>query len=161
MSRLQVRPREPRDQDWTSRLLEEHWGSTLVVTRGRIVDASLLPGFVAVLDGRPAGLVTYEINGNECELVTLNSVTERVGVGAALIRVVEQVAREADCRRLFLITTNDNTPALRFYQRRGFHLIALYPNALDESRKLKPQIPLVGLDGIPLRDELVLELVLQ
>ena len=55
-----------------------------------------------------------------------------------------------------LITTNDNVDALRFYQRRGFVLTELRPGAVDESRRMKPQIPLVGAYGIPIRDELVL-----
>jgi hypothetical protein len=59
-----------------------------------------------------------------------------------------------------LITTNDNVAALRFYQKRGFTLAALHKNALEQSRRLKPQIPLLGLDGIPLRDEIELEIFL-
>ncbi len=78
-----------------------------------------------------------------------------------LIEAVKQAAVSAGCRRLWLITTNDNLHALRFYQKRGFRLVAVYPNALEESRRLKPEIPLVGLDGIPLRDELELELALE
>jgi len=54
--------------------------------------------------------------------------------------------------------TNDNTHALRFYQKQGFHLHALRVNALAESRKLKPEIPEVGNDGIPLRDEIELSM---
>jgi Acetyltransferase (GNAT) family len=68
--------------------------------------------------------------------------------------------REAGCRRVWLITTNDNLRALRFYQRRGFRLVAVHPDALARSRELKPSIPEIGLDGIPLRDELELELLL-
>ena len=37
--------------------------------------------------------------------------------------------------------------------------MAVHPNALARSRELKPSIPEIGLDGIPLRDELELELV--
>jgi hypothetical protein len=65
-----------------------------------------------------------------------------------------------DVRDDELITTNDNTHALRFYQRRGLQLAALHRNAIEESRRLKPEIPQHGADGIPLRDELELELVL-
>ncbi len=60
--------------------------------------------------------------------------------------------------RLVVVTTNDNLNALRFYQKRGFILVQLRPNALARSRQLKPQIPLVGMDGIPLRDEIELEM---
>ncbi len=50
--------------------------------------------------------------------------------------------------------------ALRFYQKRGFVLVAIHRDALDISRKLKPEIPLIGNDGIPLRDEIELEMIL-
>jgi hypothetical protein len=67
------------------------------------------------------------------------------------------VAAAAGATRLVLTTTNDNVDALRFYQRRGFRLIALRPGELHHSRKLKPEIPLTGNYGIPLTDELELE----
>ena len=50
--------------------------------------------------------------------------------------------------------------ALGFYQKRGFRLVAVHPGAVNESRKLKPEIPLIGNDGIPIRDEIELEIVL-
>jgi ribosomal protein S18 acetylase RimI-like enzyme len=80
------------------------------------------------------------------------------GVGSALLQLVDQVATEQGCRRLWLITTNDNVDALRFYQRRGFRLAALHRGAVDDCRaRLKPEIPTVGDYGIPLRDELELD----
>ena len=85
---------------------------------------------------------------------------EGIGVGSALVSTLEDAARAAGCRRLWLITTNDNLEALRFYQRRGFVLAALHPGAIEASRRLKPVIPLVGHDGIPIRDELELERLL-
>ena len=68
-----------------------------------------------------------------------------------------RAARAGQCTRLWLITTNDNLRALRFYQRRGFRLAALHRDALETSRRLKPSISEIGFHGIPLRDELELE----
>src|SRR5207253_5074073 len=118
------------------------------------------PGFGAWDGERLVGLATYRIGGGACELATLNSRVEGLGVGSALITAVREVAVSAGCARLWLITTNDNTRALRFYQKRGFRLAALYPNQLEKSRLLKPEIPLAGWDGIPLRDEIELETTL-
>ncbi len=106
----------------------------------------------------PTGLVTYRLEAVECEIVTIDSLIEGIGIGTALIDTVKAAAVAAKCERLWLITTNDNVKALRFYQRRGFALVAVYRNALEESRRLKPEIPLVGMHGIPLRDEIELEL---
>jgi hypothetical protein len=121
---------------------------------------SELPGFVALREGRRTGLVTYRIDGAECEIVTLDSLEGRLGIGTALLEAAVAAARDAGCRRAWLVTTNDNLDALRFYQKRGFALTALYPGALVQSRSLKPQIPLVGQHGIPLRDEIELEMQL-
>jgi ribosomal protein S18 acetylase RimI-like enzyme len=119
-----------------------------------------LPGFVATLDGRPAGLATYVMEDGSCELVTIDSLVEGRGVGTALVDAVAAAARRAGCTRLWLVTTNDNLEALRFYQRRGFVLTALHRDAVVESRRLKPQISERGAAGIPIRDELELELEL-
>ncbi len=58
------------------------------------------------------------------------------------------------------MTTNDNTPALRFYQRRDFDLVSIHRNAVKEARKLKPEIPDVGMDGINIRHEIEMEYLL-
>ena len=160
MGGIEVRQLGDAHRSWANRLLEERWGSTKVVSRGQVHDAVALPGFVALRGREPVGLLIYTIEGGECEIVTLNSTIEGLGVGSALIDAVRDAALAAGCSRLWLITTNDNTHALRFYQKRGFVLAALHRNAIEGSRQLKPQIPLVGIDGIPLRDELELEMML-
>jgi ribosomal protein S18 acetylase RimI-like enzyme len=105
-------------------------------------------------------LLTYRIEGFDCEIVTIDSTVEGVGIGSALIETVKKKAKAKGCKRLWLITTNDNLTTLAFYQKRGFHLTALYPDALEASRKLKPQISMKAAKGIPIRDDLELELEL-
>lgn len=161
MKIFQISPLNKGDRDWVVRLLKEHWGSTKVVTRGKIHFAEELPGFIAIQGNKPVGLVTYKIDADECEIVTLNSLIERAGVGSDLLNAVRNIAALAKCRRLLLITTNDNIAALHFYQKRGFSLVAVHRNELEQSRKLKPEIPYIGNDGIPLRDEIELELLLE
>jgi ribosomal protein S18 acetylase RimI-like enzyme len=160
MAALSTRPLHTDDHSWVTCLLEEHWGSVRSVSRGQVHRADRLPGFVAEIDGQRVGLVTFEIAGEQCEVVTLNSLREQMGIGTALLDAVREVASDAGCRRLWLITTNDNLAALGFYQKRGWRLVAIHRDALDESRRLKPEIGHVGIDGIPLRDEIELELPL-
>jgi GNAT superfamily N-acetyltransferase len=155
-----IQPYETSFQPWAADLLTEEWGSNLVVSRGQIHDALRLPGFVAVLENTPVGLVTYRLGEGECELITINALRSGLGIGTALLGAVKEVAIGVGCRRLWLVTTNDNVDALRFYQVRGFQLVALHRNALESSRRLKPEIPAVGQHGIPLRDEIELELIL-
>jgi len=154
---LALRPVEPRDRTWIERLV----GASRVASCGRLLQLAELDGVVAEREGEPIGAATYRIDGDECELVTLHSRVEGAGAGSALIEAVAEIARAAACRRLFLITTNDNTKALRFYQRRGLRLAALRPGAVDEARRtLKPEIAALGNDDIPIRDELELALEL-
>lgn len=90
--------------------------------------------------------------------MTLDSLRLNVGAVTELIAAVRQTAVQAGCRRLWVITTNDNTAALRFYQKRGFCPAALHRDAVARSRQIKPAIPLIGNDGIPIRDEIELEI---
>jgi GNAT superfamily N-acetyltransferase len=160
MKSFQVRPLVEDDKSKVTSLLTEHWGSARSVSRGRVYQADELPGFMAIIKDKPAGLITYNIDGKECEITTLNSLVERIGIGSALIDAVKNIAIKAGCKRLWLITTNDNTAALRFWQRRGFSLVAIYRNAIAQDRLLKPEIPLTGNDGIPIKDEIELEMML-
>ena len=124
-------------------------------------DISAQEGFVAVRDGLSVGLLTYNIIGDECEITLMQSMREGIGVGSALISVMKDAAIQEGCKRLWLITTNDNLHALGFYQKRGFTLAAVYPDALARSRELKPGIPMTGMNGILLRDEIELEIALE
>jgi len=119
-----------------------------------------LPGFAAFEGDECVGLVAYEVDGESCEVVTIDALREGVGVGTALLEAVEGAARAAGCRRVQLLTTNNNLRALAFYQKRGFRLVGLRPGAIDEARKLKPSIPEIDSAGLPIRDELHLELSL-
>jgi DNA-3-methyladenine glycosylase I len=152
-----VRPLEPNDRSWLTGFMTERWGVPLAAGGGRLHRLDDLPGFAAVsADGTVAGVVTYLIEADVCEVVSIDAVVQREGIGTALLEAACEAAVAAGCRRVQLITTNDNVDALRFYQRRGFALTELRRDAVDESRRLKPQIPLVGAHGIPIRDELVL-----
>jgi GNAT superfamily N-acetyltransferase len=138
-----------------------HWGGTTMVSRGKLYEAREFPGFFAMEGDDIVGLVTYRVEVDECEVMSLDSLKAGACIGSALMAVVKEKAIAMNCRRLWLITTNDNMNAMRFYQKRGFVLVAVHRNALEESRKLKPEIPMVGFDGIPLRDEIELEMMLE
>lgn len=160
MSELIIRPLLIEDRAWIESFITRHWGSVNLVSRGSLYQADELPGFIAILENEPVGLITYHIAGHDCEIISINSLVENIGIGTSLINLVKQIAKSANCRRLWLITTNDNLPALRYYQKRGFRLVAIHKNAIDFSRKLKPEIPKLGLEGIPIMDEIELEMLL-
>lgn len=138
----------------------QHWGGEEMVTRGNIYRPEQLEGFVVEENDQWMGLLTFFIKDNECEVTSLDSLHDGHGIGTMLLKNVIEEAREKDCRRIFLITTNDNLNALGFYQKRGFELVAVHRGAVNESRKIKPGIPLIGANNIPLRDEIELEIIL-
>jgi ribosomal protein S18 acetylase RimI-like enzyme len=153
-----VRQVDDADRAWVAEMLAQRWGSTYVVSRGRRHDASGLAGMLAEIDGERLGLATYRIEGDEVEVVTMDALVEGRGIGAALLRAVAEFAGTGGCRRLWLVTTNDNLDALRFYQRHGLRLVAVHRSAVDQARVVKPQIPEVGALGIAVHDEIELEL---
>ncbi|MBN2084049.1 MAG: GNAT family N-acetyltransferase [Anaerolineales bacterium] len=159
MTEYTIRPVTVEDKPWIRQLMREHWAAEFIVVRGGEYRPAELPGFLAEIGAAKAGLITHRIEGDSCEIMTLDSLSPGRGIGGALIEAVRSAARMAGCRRLFVVTTNNNLHALRFYQRRGFVLSALRPNAVAESRKHKP-IPLLDENGISIRDEIELEMML-
>jgi len=119
MQKIQVKPLQNDDGDWVAALLKDRWGCTRIVSRGRVHEADTLPGFVATQEGERVGLLTYSVDGKECEIVTIDSLAGGKRIGSALLEA-----------------------------------------ARSQSRRLKPGIPLIGKDGIPLRDEIELEILL-
>jgi ribosomal protein S18 acetylase RimI-like enzyme len=162
MESVSVRPLTLEDRAWAERFVTERWGAPVVVVHGAVYRVDEAPGFVVISgEGERVGLVTYYLADDACEIVSLDSTRPGVGVGTALVDAVGAAARRLGCRRVWLITTNDNLHALRFYQKRGFVLVAVHRDAVAAARALKPEIPLIGDDGIPIRDEIELELTLE
>jgi ribosomal protein S18 acetylase RimI-like enzyme len=156
----EVRSLRPDDAAWAEAVERDAWNGDVVVRRGEAVALRTLPGLVAWCDGRRAGMARYAVRGDACELVALLALEEGRGVGRALMAGVRDIAVAAGCRALWVITTNDNTRALRLYQRFGFDLVALHRGAVDAARRVKPSISEVGADGIPMHHELELRLAL-
>ena len=151
----------PADLPRLRQFLTEHWGGEEIIARGNIYRPEQLDGFVVEDENEWLGLVTFFIRDDECEVTSLDSLREGKGIGTQLIEKAIEEARAGICKRLFLITTNDNLHALGFYQKRGFEIVTVYRGAVNESRKRKLGIPLVGMNGIPLRDEIELEMMLK
>jgi GNAT superfamily N-acetyltransferase len=139
------------------RALIDLMAGTSVAGHGELIDALELPVLIAWIGDEPVGHVTYRADTSGWEVVTIAATRPAAGAAGALLDTVLAAARQAGAARVWLITTNDNTGALRFYQRRGFDLIRLDRDAVTRSRRdLKPAIPTHN-DGIPVRHELVLE----
>jgi N-acetylglutamate synthase-like GNAT family acetyltransferase len=148
-----IRQIRKSDQSWIENLFIQKWASTKIVTRGRIHQAEELPGFIAWQKDQRLGLITYRIENKECEVISLNSLKPGLGIGKTLLSAVIKEARKQHCSRIWLITTNDNLNAQEFYEHLGWKLVKIHKKAINKSRKLKPEIPLLGCDDIPIKDE--------
>lgn len=140
---------------------KKSWGDDFLVVQGKVYRPDFLDGFLALDGNEIIGLITYSFTDDGCEIISVDSVREDQGIGTALIEKVIGKARERKCKRVFLITTNDNLHALGFYQKRGFEMSRIHRGAVNESRKIKPNIPLLGANKIPMRDEIELELLIK
>ena len=136
---------------------KKHWGDDFMVTRGEIIRPDMVRGIVARVGEQMVALLTYRIVDRSMEITSLDSDMPGRGIGSSLLAQAEHSALAHICLRVWLITTNDNLEALAFYQRRGYQLTAVYPDAVEETRKYKPQIPEYAFNEIPIRDELLLE----
>lgn len=153
-------PIQKSDREEIACFVEKHWRSRVVMSRGRAFYPHEEEGFVERHNGQIVGLLTFRVDDDGMELLTLNSVLEGSGIGTSLMLHAINTARVRGCGRVWLTTTNDNLRAIGFYQRLGFRLIAVNVGAVDEARKIKPQIPEIGQNGVPIHDELVMELVI-
>lgn len=152
-----VRPIEPGDRERVRDFIAQRWKSSIIVTRAREHDAADLPGFLVEDEGSLLGVITLNDERADCEVVTIDSAEWGRGVGSAVLDRAEQWAKDRGCDRMWLVTTNDNLRALYFYQRRGFRIVAVHRDAVMHSRELKPEIPEIAENGIPILDELELE----
>lgn len=153
-------PIRTENRQLVNAFIKAHWLSIEMIIRGEIVDMTQVEGIVAMNSGEIVGLITYTIRDLTCEIISLDSLQEGQGVGTTLVNQVISIAKEKRCDRVIVVTTNDNINAIRFYQKRGLDMVRLYHNALDVSRKLKPEIPLVGDNNIPLQHEIEFEIIM-
>ena len=138
----------------------EQWGSSEMEISSGIYECDTLNGFFLEEYGQIIGLITYWVQANEVEIISLDSLIEGKGIGSKLLEKVEDFAKQSNFKVVSLLTTNDNLNALKFYQKRGYRITEIIPNAVNEARNLKPSIPLMGSEGIPLHDELKLSKII-
>jgi ribosomal protein S18 acetylase RimI-like enzyme len=153
-------PISKQNREQINAFIEQHWFSTQMIIRGEIVDMTVIEGIAAMDGDEIVGLITYRICGKVFEITSLDSLQEGKGIGKALLDQVIAIAKDKDCQKVSLVTTNDNINAIRFYQKRGFDLVKVHLDAVMQSRILKPEIPLTGQNGIPIKHELEFELLL-
>ena len=154
----QIRPIDAALREKVQPILDKTWGSPYLAINGKLWDSRTMPGFAAINGEDALGYLLYEFHDCVCEIMVLESVAQNIGVASALIGQVKRTAKSSGVGRVIVQTSNDNTHAFRFYQRRGFTIREMRLGAMDAARQLKPSIPLIGEEGIPLRDEIEFEI---
>ena len=157
---MMIRPIDQTDRERIDAFIVRQWYTMQMVVHGKTFDLSSADGFYSCDGDEITGLITFRVIGKEMEILSLDSLHEHRGTGTALLNAATEKARDRGLERIMLITTNDNLPALRFYQKRGFDLVRIHRNMLEQARRIKPEIPLIGMDGIPLKHEIELEMIL-
>ncbi|WDU82105.1 GNAT family N-acetyltransferase [Caloramator sp. Dgby_cultured_2] len=98
--------------------IKREWGSDIILSKGKVHRIIELPWLIAVSEGEILGFLIYSIEKAECEIVLLESLVKNIGVGSKLLKELTSIAKK-ECQRIFLITTNDNIDAMKFYQKMG------------------------------------------
>jgi len=156
-----IKPAVKADFEWIKELYRQYWSGDICVSRGKVQKVDdFTGGFVAETSGQNTGFVTYTVTGPELEITGLVSLKEKSGAGSALVKAVIDLAKKQKLKKVCLVTTNDNLNGIGFWQKRGFKLVKVYPGSMEFVRKIKPALPLIGENGIALRDELELEMIL-
>ena len=141
--------------------IDEEWRRLLglpVVSLDREYRPTDVEGLVYRDDGGvPQGLVTWRVDGDGGEIVTVDAFEQGRHVGGRLLNGAEEELRRRGARGVTIMTTNDNLRAIAFYVRHGYRIVAVHLDAMERVRLLKPAVPETGQDGLPLRD--VIELV--
>ncbi len=158
MSRAEI---TDADREEVAEFVERHWFSRKVMSSGKAFYPHEEEGFLERADGKIVGLLTYHIESDAMEILTLNATLEHQGIGSSLFLNAIEKARRDNCRRVWLTITNDRLRVIGFYQRLGLRMVKINVGAVDEARKIKPQIPEIGERGVPIRDEIVMELKLK
>jgi GNAT superfamily N-acetyltransferase len=149
--------REATDEDRAAArgLFERDFGRTKVVAFGETLDIDEMPALVAELTDGLSGALAYRQHGEALHVVALatDPMWQRSGVGGYLVAEAEMFARRLGLHSVIVATTNDNLPALYFYQRRGYRITDLAPASMLAHTESERR----GFAGIPVRDEIRLE----
>lgn len=157
MSVIILQKKGTEHSDWVKKDILQTYGSDKILVHGQLFNPCDYPGIVASIKDENVGLLIYRFFGEECEILSVHSYIENMGIGTALIESIKHEAVQRNWKRVWLTVTNDNVKAIRFYQKRGFDMVKLHNHSVAEVRKMKPELPLIGMDGIPIKHEIEFE----
>ena len=154
---MEIKIADKEEKQVVKELFIKEWHSDLMVSRGYSHYVDNLDAIIVKEEDELVGILTYHFTNDEIELVSLDSFDGGKGIGTKLLDFAIHYFKTLAPKRIWLITSNDNCHAMRFYQKRGWKMVNIYINAIEGARKIKPEIPLIGYDGIPILHEIEFE----
>lgn len=152
------RTRTDAERKAIGKMVEQFWGEAEQMTFDKTFDVAELPAYVARADGAVVGFLSFAEH-NDALIVVALGVEPRhqgFGVGRSLIQEAEREVKRMGKKELLVSTSNDDLPALAFYQSVGFQIYEVKPNIIAQ----KHGKILSGIGGLPIRDEIRLRKLL-
>ena len=140
-------------------IVQRFWGEEEQLTFDRKFIVTELPTYLEKSGNDIIGFVSFAEVDDAITIVALGILPkyQNAGVGKSLIEKVEAETKRLGKKKLLVSTSNDDLPALAFYQFLGFQIYEVKPNVIAE----KHGMVLKGIGGLPIRDELRLQKLLQ
>lgn len=140
-------------------LMMAHWGSHKMMIGLNTYDCAEIEAFgLFSAAGETLALASWTMRGDVGLLCALHALKSGQGAAVHLLDAVKAAAKAKGATRLLAMLTNDNLPAMAFYQKQGFRFSGLYVEAIDHYRSVIPTIIRTGHQDIPVRDALELEI---
>ena len=152
--KLDIRPATEADHDRVEELALYFWDETCVDCFDRQYDVLACPAILACEGKEVVGLASYAIEKGwqAVVLVMLNVLPEFQGrsAGRDLLDSMRDIAKAHSLKRILVVTSNDDLPALSLYQRYGFQITGIIPELIADDHG--SEFP--GFSAIMVRDEI-------
>jgi ribosomal protein S18 acetylase RimI-like enzyme len=146
---------QAKDKEKIREFVQRFWGEQEQLAFDRRFMVTELPTYFAEKGKEIVGFVSFAEIDDAIIIVALGVLPEfqNAGVGRSLVEEVEVKARRTGNQKLLVSTSNDDLPALAFYQSLGFQIYEVKPDVIAE----KHGKILRGIGGLPVRDEIRLQ----
>lgn len=153
--------REITDKTEITNFMTRTWGSPRMLVGMHVYNVTEIEA-TGLYDraGKLLAFASWVIRDRTAFLCALHSLVAANGNAKLLLSALKPLVKARGARSIRAMATNDNMPALVFYQKNGFRLATLYVGAVDAYRPTMPGMITHGYEGIAIHDALELECLL-
>jgi ribosomal protein S18 acetylase RimI-like enzyme len=148
-------PGPPEERAAAVGIFKRHFGHATMTAFGEPVTLDNAHVLVAEVENEIGAALAWRPYDGAFHIIALATepMWQRAGLGGHLVAEAELLARRDHHDRIVVTLANDNIPALYLYQRRGYRITAVIPDAIGAQRHATEP---VGFAGIPILDEVQL-----